>query len=134
MSGDDPSAIDVRFLRLRPGARLPIRQTVGASGFDLHACLDAPLVIEGMPRPDAPAWAAVLYTAVMATVVVLLVQSWAQRSVSANRAAVIFALEPVFAALFAVAFGGESLGTRQLAGGALIVLGMLVAVGGEEPP
>ncbi|MFN8534689.1 MAG: DMT family transporter [Dehalococcoidia bacterium] len=94
----------------------------------------AALVIEGMPRPDAPAWAAVLYTAVMATVVVLLVQSWAQRSVSANRAAVIFALEPVFAALFAVAFGGESLGTRQLAGGALIVLGMLVAVGGEEPP
>lgn len=31
---------------LRPGARLPERQTAGASGFDLHACLpDGDLVI-----------------------------------------------------------------------------------------
>lgn len=49
ISGNDAFAVDVRFLRLRSGARLPVRQTDGASGFDLHACLDAPLVIEGMP-------------------------------------------------------------------------------------
>ncbi|HEX5141936.1 MAG TPA: dUTP diphosphatase [Dehalococcoidia bacterium] len=27
---------------LRPGARLPVRATTGASGLDLHACLEAP--------------------------------------------------------------------------------------------
>lgn len=36
----------IRCRRLRPGARLPERMTPGASGFDLHACLDEPLVIE----------------------------------------------------------------------------------------
>ena len=33
-----PLRLDV--VLLRPGARLPARQTEGASGFDLHACLD----------------------------------------------------------------------------------------------
>ena len=33
-----PHRLDV--VLLRPGARLPARQTEGASGFDLHACLD----------------------------------------------------------------------------------------------
>jgi dUTP pyrophosphatase len=36
----------VRCRPVRAGARLPERMTPGASGFDLHACLDAPLVIE----------------------------------------------------------------------------------------
>jgi dUTP diphosphatase len=34
----DPVRLDVRLLR--PGARLPARQSTLASGFDLHACLD----------------------------------------------------------------------------------------------
>ncbi|MSQ28923.1 MAG: dUTP diphosphatase [Dehalococcoidia bacterium] len=33
-----PLRLDI--VLLRPGARLPARQTAGASGFDLHACLD----------------------------------------------------------------------------------------------
>ena len=32
--------IELRFVRLRPGARLPQRQSALASGYDLHACLD----------------------------------------------------------------------------------------------
>jgi dUTP pyrophosphatase len=40
-----PEAI-VHCRRLRPAARLPERMTAGASGFDLHACLEAPLVVE----------------------------------------------------------------------------------------
>ena len=34
----DPVTLEV--VLLRPGARLPVQQTAGASGFDLHACLD----------------------------------------------------------------------------------------------
>ncbi len=39
----------LRVLRLRPTARLPRRQTELASGFDLHACLDAPLEVDEQP-------------------------------------------------------------------------------------
>ena len=43
-----PSVLRVRALR--PGARMPQRQSALASGFDLHARLEGgPLVIEGTP-------------------------------------------------------------------------------------
>lgn len=42
-------ALDARFLRLRPGARIPALQTPLASGYDLHASLDAPLSVGTMP-------------------------------------------------------------------------------------
>ncbi len=39
----------LRVVRLRPTARIPARQTPAASGYDLHACLDAPLAIGERP-------------------------------------------------------------------------------------
>ncbi|HXH23006.1 MAG TPA: dUTP diphosphatase [Dehalococcoidia bacterium] len=33
--------VEIKVKLLRPGARLPRRATPGASGYDLHACLDA---------------------------------------------------------------------------------------------
>jgi dUTP pyrophosphatase len=44
----------VRCRRLRAGAVLPERMTSGASGFDLRACLDAPLDIEPGGRVLVP--------------------------------------------------------------------------------
>jgi dUTP pyrophosphatase len=45
---EEPPVLRVR--RLRPGARLPQRQSTLASGFDLHACLDSgALTVEGAP-------------------------------------------------------------------------------------
>ena len=41
--------IELRWQRLRPNALLPERQTALASGYDLHACLDEPLVLGTMP-------------------------------------------------------------------------------------
>jgi len=41
--------IELRWQRLRPNARLPEQQTTLASGYDLHACLDEPLVLGTMP-------------------------------------------------------------------------------------
>lgn len=37
--------ISVEFVRLNPAARAPERMTPNAAGFDLRACLDAPLEI-----------------------------------------------------------------------------------------
>jgi len=45
----DRRAVEIRFHLLRPGARAPRRQSAYASGFDLHACLDAPMTVGPLP-------------------------------------------------------------------------------------
>ena len=42
--------LTLRVVRLRDGARLPARSTPSATGFDLHACLDAPLALGPLPQ------------------------------------------------------------------------------------
>jgi drug/metabolite transporter (DMT)-like permease len=71
--------------------------------------------------------AAVLVTGVLATAVAFSVQVWAQQHTSASHAAIVFTLEPVFAALTSFAFFQERLGLRGLAGAALILAGILLA-------
>jgi len=81
--------------------------------------------------PPASTLPAIVYMALIATAFVFGVQTWGQRHTTPTHTALIFALEPVFAALFAVAFAGELLGVGEWLGGALILLGMIVAeVGG----
>jgi drug/metabolite transporter (DMT)-like permease len=72
-------------------------------------------------------WVAVAYTGLMSTAGCLLAQAWAQARTTAIRAALIFALEPVFAATYSVLIGRERLGGRELLGGALIVLAIVAA-------
>ena len=50
-----------------------------------------------------------------------------QRYTSPTHTAIIFTMEPVFAALAAFYLGGEILTARQLAGCGLILAGMLMA-------
>jgi len=92
----------------------------------LLALLALPFVPRHLAASPA-LWWAVVYTGVLSTAVCLLAQTWAQARTSAVRAALIFALEPVFAAVWSVALGRERLGGRELAGGALIVLGIVAA-------
>jgi drug/metabolite transporter (DMT)-like permease len=51
-------------------------------------------------------------------------QTWAQARVEPARAAVVMAMEPVWAAAFAVAFGGERLTVRMVTGGLAILTAM----------
>jgi drug/metabolite transporter (DMT)-like permease len=79
----------------------------------------------GLAVPSgAFAWGAVLYMALVAGAGALVVQTWAQSHMTATRAAIVMTTEPVFAAAFAVALGGESLGPRVLAGGAMVLAAM----------
>lgn len=71
--------------------------------------------------------AAVLLTGVLATAAAFSVQVWAQQHTSASHAAIVFTLEPVFAALTSFVFFHERLGVRALAGAALILAGILLA-------
>lgn len=86
---------------------------------------------------SAGAWASTLYMVLAAGILALLLQTWAQARMGAARAAIIMTTEPVFAAAFAVAFGGESVTWRLLVGGGLILTAMYLAEltsGGEPSP
>jgi drug/metabolite transporter (DMT)-like permease len=76
---------------------------------------------------SAQVWFALAVTAVLASAGGFLVQTRAQRDVSPTRTAIIFTMEPVFAALFAFWLAGERLAARGWLGAACIVAGMLVA-------
>jgi drug/metabolite transporter (DMT)-like permease len=84
--------------------------------------VERPLIV---PPPTAAFGAA--YTGLLATAVVLGVQNSIQRFTTPVHTALIFSLEPVFAALFAYLVAGETLGPLGLLGGAIILVGMIVA-------
>ncbi|HEY4293534.1 DMT family transporter [Luteibacter sp.] len=74
--------------------------------------------------PDGKAWIAVLYMALIAGALAMLIQTWAQAHMPATRAAIVMTTEPVFAAGFAVLLGVDVLTTRMLGGGALVLAAM----------
>lgn len=78
--------------------------------------------------PDTGVWGVVIFTAVIATAVAFIVQTWSQAHMNSTKVAVILTMEVVFAALFAVAFGGESLTLQVSLGGAIVVLAMYLIV------
>lgn len=71
------------------------------------------------------AWTA-LYLAVFGSIIAVFVFMRWQRELPASRAAIIYCLEPVFAAGFGIALAGDGAGWRLFAGGALILAANLV--------
>ncbi|MDP9182083.1 MAG: DMT family transporter [Actinomycetota bacterium] len=78
-----------------------------------------------LPR-TAQVWWALALTALGATAVGFVVQTWAQSVMAPTRAAVIMTMEPVFAGLTAVVLAHESLGPRTLLGAFLVLSAMLL--------
>jgi len=99
----------------------------------LMAVVD-PVVKTAVPAVAAPAitWnatliAALLVTALLCTVLAFSVQAWAQQFTPPTHAALIFSMEPVFAAVASWWFLGENLGLGGGAGAGLILAGVLVS-------
>ncbi len=69
---------------------------------------------------------ALLYLGFVGTLFCYFVSVWAQKHVDTVTVALIFTLEPVFAALFAWIFASEKLNLKEITGG-LIILGGIVA-------
>ncbi len=80
------------------------------------------------PRQWTPAlfWA-VIICSVFATVYAFWAMTVFQKMTTPTRAALIYTLEPVFGAIFAVFYAGEHLSKMAWAGGGLIVMGMITA-------
>lgn len=70
---------------------------------------------------------AVLITAVFATVYAFLIQTYMQQFTTATKTAIIFAMEPVSASIFAYLSVGEVLTSIQLTGAILIVFATVIA-------
>jgi len=67
-----------------------------------------------------------VYLAVAGSTLAPLLQVYAQRALSAGRVGLLFALEPVFALLFALTLGGEHFDLRWWAGAALILTAVVL--------
>jgi drug/metabolite transporter (DMT)-like permease len=79
-----------------------------------------------MPR-GWTVWGALIVTGVFASALGFLVQTWAQRQLSAARTALAFAMEPVWTAIFGFWLAGDRLGAIGWTGAGLIMAGIIVA-------
>ena len=79
-----------------------------------------------LPR-GSTVWGALLVTGIFASALGFLVQTWAQRRLSAARTALAFAMEPVWAGLFGIWLAGDRLGVLGWTGCAVIMAGIVVA-------
>ena len=90
-------------------------------------------ITEGYELPAGRSgWPVVIYTAIACTAIAFMVQTWSQAHISATKVAVILTMEVVFAALFAVLFGGETIRLQALLGGALVLAAMFAIVKPRE--
>ena len=111
-----------------------------APGMDTHALATVEILTAGLlalaattlfeaptwPLPPLVWWAAA-FTGVLATAVAFGVQTAAQAWTTPTHVAVVFATEPVFAALAGVVLAGESMVPATWVGSGLILAGMLTA-------
>ncbi|AYM98054.1 DMT family transporter [Acidovorax sp. 1608163] len=121
----------------RRTSNAPLRATRMAAAQALVMCAAATALLWGrdghmdwlpqLTRLDNAAWIALVYLGLLASVVVVTLQAWGQQRVDAMRSAIVFGLEPVFAALTAWVLLGESLGWTGSGGAALIVAALVVS-------
>jgi drug/metabolite transporter (DMT)-like permease len=91
----------------------------------------AGLSLAAIPSAAVPhgwtVWGALLVTGIFASALGFLVQTWAQRQTSATRTALVFTLEPVWAAIFGYTLAGDRLGALGWGGCAVIMAGIVLA-------
>jgi drug/metabolite transporter (DMT)-like permease len=72
-------------------------------------------------------WSAIVITGVFATAFAIVAQNTMQAYTTATHAALIFALEPVFAAIAAFLIGGEVMSFRAILGGIFMFTGIVLS-------
>ena len=116
----DMSALQLTFLQMATNAVL---------------ALGATLAFDTVPtRVPAGTLIAVLYLTFFATILTTFLQTRFQKETTPTRAAIIFTIEPVVAAVTAAAILGEQVGLGGAAGGGLIIGGVLLSELSEGIP
>jgi drug/metabolite transporter (DMT)-like permease len=116
----DMSALQLTFLQMATNGVLALGATLA---FD-----SVP------PRLPAGTLVAVLYLTVFATILTTFLQTRFQKETTPTRAAIIFTIEPVVAAVTAAIFLGEQVGVGGAVGGGLIMGGVLLSELSEGIP
>ena len=116
----DMSAMQLTFLQMATNAVL---------------ALGATLAFDAVPsRLPAETLVAVLYLTVFATILTTFLQTRFQKETTPTRAAIIFTIEPVVAAVSAAIVLGEQVGLGGAVGGGLIIGGVLLSELSEGIP
>lgn len=106
----------------------PITLGVLQLGFAGTIALVCSMLFEQPSLPaTSDAWIAILGLGIFCSAIGFICQAIAQQHTSPTHTGLIFATEPIFAALFAVLFWGESFTSRDFAGSSLILCGILLA-------
>ena len=91
------------------------------------------IFVSGIPATEQPvAWTtglllAIAYLGVLATGIAIWVQARVQPKIKPTHVALLFALQPLFAAIFGWLFQGDRLDAIQWLGGTLIITGVITA-------
>jgi len=86
----------------------------------------APAALRGLPALGPAGWTRFAYLAIAGSVLAPLLQVTAQRMLPAGRIGLLFALEPLFALVFALTLGAERFAVRWWLGAALILLAVVM--------
>lgn len=112
--------------RYAPGAD-PIRlATIQLLVITLLSLVGGVLSGEAVPVPSGTFLLAIGALGLLGSALAITIMNWAQQTISATRATIIYALEPVWAGIFG-ALAGETMTMATLAGSAMIILGILVS-------
>lgn len=88
------------------------------------------------PPPNLEVWFAVLFTALLSTVLAFWIQTWAQTLLDPARVALLITSEVIFTALLAIGLGQEPLTLAIVVGGGMMLTAMLIVEWpkkGEKP-
>ena len=88
---------------------------------------DSVSLLGNLERSEAPVWLLLLFVVVVGTMITFGLVVTALRHLPATRVGIVAMLEPVVASVVAWAWLGESLGAWQLAGGSVVLAGILLA-------
>jgi len=90
--------------------------------------LDDSVSLQGnLSEHTAPVWALVGFVVVVGTIITFSLLTGALRHIPATRASIVATLEPVIATGVAWVWLGQSFGTAQLVGGAIVLAGIFLA-------
>ncbi len=98
------------------------------------AFLGALALGESVSAVGAHIWSTILFLAFVPSLSAYLAQFFAQRHVAPLAVGMTFLLEPVFATIFAVSWGGEILSIAQMFGGAVILVAMALSLDTKRTP
>jgi len=129
-------AFAAHILVLQLAVRKVAPGKVNAAQVVVMAALALPAgAIEGFDaRPTGRLALALVVTALLATVAAFYAMAAVQRVLSAGETAVVLAFEPVAAGVISVLAGEDPLSLGLVAGGVLVVAGVLIATAGSRAP